>query len=156
MLLRAYLQQGSESRPPLDQVMLLWASSELSDLLTQDQAQSIIGDVMRLQNSDGGWSLTSLLPWERQDGLTPDPRSDGYATGLISFVLQKAGVSPTQENLSGALAWLVENQEPTSGRWPASSLNKERDPTSDRGLFMADAATAFAVLALTQADSSNE
>ena len=156
VLLRAYLQQGSESRLPLDRVMLLWASSELTDLLTRDQAQSIIADIMRLQNSDGGWSLTSLRPWERQDGLTPDPRSDGYATGLIAFVLQRAGVWPVQENLSRALAWLVRNQEPTSGRWPPASLNKERDPTSDRGLFMADAATAFAVLALTQADSSND
>ena len=63
MLLRAYLQQGSESRLPLDRVMLLWASSELTDLLTRDQAQSIIADIMRLQNSDGGWSLTSLRPW---------------------------------------------------------------------------------------------
>ncbi len=61
-------------------------------------------------------------------------------------------MSPAQENLSEALAWLVQNQDPTSGQWPASSLNKERDPTSDRGRFMADAATAFAVLALMQAD----
>ena len=152
VLLRAYLQQDWENRPPLDRVMLLWASSELSDLLTRDQQQSIIGDVMRLQNSDGGWSLTSLGLWEGQDGLSPDPGSDGYATGLIAFVLQKAGVSPAQENLSEALAWLVQNQDPTTGRWPASSLNKERDPTSDRGSFMADAATAFAVLALMQAD----
>ncbi len=151
-LLRTYLQQDWESRSPLDRVMLLWASSELPDLLTRDQQQSIIGDVMRLQNSDGGWSLTSLGVWERQDGLPPDPRSDGYATGLIAFVLQKGGVSPTHENLSEALAWLVQNQDPTSGRWPSSSLNKERDPTSDRGLLMADAATAFAVLALMQAD----
>jgi hypothetical protein len=155
-LLRAYLQQDSESRPPLDKVMLLWASTELSDLLTQDQAQSIVGDVMRLQNSDGGWSLSSLRQWERQDGLPQDPGSDGYATGLISFVLQGASVGPVQENLSRALSWLVQNQDPTSGRWPAASVNKERDPTSDRGLFMSDAATAFAVLALTQAASSHE
>ena len=136
--------------------MLLWASSELSDLLTRDQQQSAIGEIMRLQNSDGGWSLTSLGLWERRDGLSPDPGSDGYATGLIAFVLQKAGVSSAQENLSEALAWLVQNQDPTSGRWPSSSLNKERDPTSDRGSLMADAATAFAVLALMQADPSNE
>ncbi len=136
--------------------MLLWASSELSDLLTRDQQQSAIGDVMRLQNSDGGWSLTSLGLWERQDGFSPDPGSDGYATGLSAFVLQQAGVSPAQENLSEALAWLVQNQDPTSGRWPSTSLNRERDPTSERGLLMADAATGFAVLALTQADASNE
>jgi len=155
-LLRAYLQQDSENRPPLDRVMLLWASTELSDLLTRDQQQSIIGDVIRLQNSDGGWSLTSLGLWDRPDGLSPDPGSGGYATGLVTFVLQKAGISPAQENVSRALAWLVQNQDLTSGRWPSSSLNRERDPTSDRGLLMADAATGFAVLALVLADPSNE
>ena len=154
--LRAYLQNDSESRSALDRVMLLWASSELPDLLTRDQQQSIIADVTRLQNGDGGWSLTSLGRWEPRDGLSPDLKSDGYATGLIAFALQKAGVSPAEENLSEALAWLVQNQDPTSGQWPASSLNRERDPTSDRGLLMADAATAFAVLALMQTDPSNE
>jgi squalene-hopene/tetraprenyl-beta-curcumene cyclase len=153
--LRAYLQQGLESRRALDRVMLLWAASELSDLLTSDQNQSLIRDVMRLQNTDGGWSLTSLGQWEGQDGFAPGPGSDGYATGLITFALQKAGVSRDQDNLSRALAWLVQNQDPT-GQWPAASLNRERDPASDRGRFMSDAATAFAVLALTQADSSNE
>ena len=131
--------------------MLLWASSELSDLLTPDQQRNIIADITRRQNADGGWSLPSLGRWEPREGFSRDPGSDGYATGLIAFALQKAGVSPAQENLSRALGWLVQNQDPTSGLWPASSLNRERDPTSDRGLLMADAATAFAVLALTQA-----
>ena len=153
--LRAYLQEDSEGRPPLDRVMLLWASTELSDLLTPDQQQAIIADVMRRQNGDGGWSLASLGLWKRPDELPSDPGSDGYATGLIAFALQKAGVSPTQENLGRALGWLVQNQDPTSGAWPASSLNRQRDPTSDRGRFMADAATAFAVLALMQADPPN-
>jgi hypothetical protein len=68
---------------------------------------------------------------------------------LLAFVLGKAGISAAQESLDRALHWLVQNQDPTSGQWPASSLNVERDPTSDRGRFMSDAATAFAVLALT-------
>ena len=135
--------------------MLLWASSELSGLLTREQQRSTILLIARLQNPDGGWSLPSLGRWERTDELSPDPGSDGYATGLVTYVLQRAGVSPSQQNVSRALAWLVQNQDPTSGRWPSTSLNRERDPTSERGLLMADAATGFAVLALTHADSSN-
>ena len=155
-LLRSYLQQDWEDRPPLDRLMLLWASSELSDLLTREQQRSTILLITRLQNPDGGWSLPSLGRWERPDELSPDPGSDGYATGLVTYVLQKAGASPTQENVSRALTWLVQNQDPTSGRWPSTSLNRERDPTSDRGLIMSDAATGFAVLALTHADSAND
>ncbi len=155
-LLRAYLLEDFEGRSPLDRVMLLWAAAELSDLVTREQRRSIVDDVIRLQNSDGGWGLASLGQWEGQGGFAPAPESDGYATGLIAFVLQKAGVLPAQDNLRRALAWLAQNQDRASGRWPATSLNRERDPASDRGLFMADAATAFAVLALTEADRSNE
>ncbi len=151
--LRKYLQKDAEDRPPFDRVMLLWASTELSDLLTSAQQQSIISDLMSLQQDDGGWSLASLGRWEPRDGLSSAPASDGYATGLISFVLQKAGLWPVQENLNRALTWLVQNQDPRSGLWPASSLNRERDPASDLGLLMADAATGFAVLALTLAET---
>ena len=65
---------------------------------------------------------------------------------------RRAGVPPAQEDLNRGLTWLARNQDAATGAWPASSLNKERDPASDRGRFMADAATAFAVLALTEAE----
>jgi hypothetical protein len=37
----------------------------------------------------------------------------------------------------------------TTGAWFAASVNKKRDPATDVGKVMIDAATAFAVLALT-------
>jgi len=47
-----------------------------------------------------------------------------------------------------ALAWLEPNQERETGQWWSTSLNKQRDPVSDAGRFMSDAATADSVLAL--------
>jgi squalene-hopene/tetraprenyl-beta-curcumene cyclase len=53
------------------------------------------------------------------------------------------------------VTWLVTHQDRATGAWFASSLNKKRDPESDAGKFMSDAATAYAVLALSKAQSSS-
>ena len=53
-------------------------------------------------------------------------------------------------NLGKGMAWLVKNQDQTEGGWSAWSLNKNRTDR-EAGLFMTDAATAFAVMSLTAA-----
>jgi hypothetical protein len=77
-----------------------------------------------------------------------DLESDGYATGLITFALEQLNVPETRPASQRALQWLSANQT-QDGRWPAQSLNKHRELSSEAGLFMSDAATAYAVLALT-------
>lgn len=151
-LLRAYLLDDWRSRPVFDRVMLAWASAELSGLLTLEETGAVAAELGTLQNTDGGWSLSSLRAWPREDGSAQDLSSDGYATGLVAFVLQRAAASRSDPGLNRALQWLIEHQDPAGGGWSTASLNKDRDPKSDRGRFMSDAATAFAVLALAEAD----
>jgi squalene-hopene/tetraprenyl-beta-curcumene cyclase len=148
-LLREYLQRGSDKQHLLNRVMLLWASSTWPGLLTREQQQTIVDATLRCQQDDGGWSASALGSWKRVDGTALDVRSDGYATGLIALALQGAADGHAQPQVKRALAWLVKNQDP-SGMWFAASLNKQRDPATDAGRFMSDAATAYAVLALSR------
>ena len=46
------------------------------------------------------------------------------------------------------MSWLVSHQK--EGTWPANYLNKHRDPQDNVGKFMRDAATAYAILGLTE------
>jgi len=151
-LLRAYLQKSMETQTPVDRVVLLWASAKLPGLLTEAQQEMIIDQTLAKQKEDGGFSLSSLVgAWKRKDNTPLDTGSDGYATGLAAFALQQIGAPQAQTGLKRAVTWLGQNQDQKDGRWPASSLNKQPELSSDAGLFMSDAATAYAVLALENA-----
>jgi squalene-hopene/tetraprenyl-beta-curcumene cyclase len=148
-LLRDYLQQRADTERLFNRIMVLWASATLPGILTPAQSQAIIDAGVVQQQDDGGWSTASLGSWKRVDSSKLDTTSDGYATGLVTLALQRAGVSASDAHVGKGLSWLARHQDASTGMWHASSLNKERDPASDIGKFMSDAATAYAILALT-------
>jgi len=132
-----------------NRAVLLWAASGLPDLLTSAERSAIADSLFARQNPDGGWALARLGDWKRGDGTTLDSTSDGYATGIVTFALRRAGHAPNEPHLASALAWLAKHQDGTTGKWVATSLNRQRDPTTAAANFMSDAATGFAILALT-------
>lgn len=164
-LLRGYLLRDYTSQSLLNQSFLLLASAKLPGLLNPAQQKSIVEQLELKQQSDGGWSLSSLVGhwrgWNpsslyalvnrREDGTPQVAQSDGDATAIVTYAMQQAGVPRDNPRLQRGLDWLLSHQNPTDGSWPAYSLNRQRDLTSNIGRFMSDEATGYAVLSLTQA-----
>jgi len=159
--LRDYLNREFDKQSTINHAVLLWAAAKLPGLVAPERQQFIIREISDAQQSDGGWelpplawpkdrSLHSLIhKWLRSDGTTQDRKSDGVATGLMTFVLRQAGVPAEDSRLKRGRAWLAANQNKADGSWLSVSLSQRRNPSSHVGHFMSDAATAYAVLALS-------
>ncbi len=147
-LLSEYLSEQYESQSVLNRTIVLWASAKLPDLLSAERRSALETEIYKLQREDGGWNIASLGSWQKQDKSPVETKSDGYATGLVIFALEQAGVPRSQARVEKGLAWLDHNQDPNEGLWRSYSVNKQRDPNSNVGHFMSDAATAYAVMAL--------
>jgi squalene-hopene/tetraprenyl-beta-curcumene cyclase len=150
--LREYLQRRVDADTVFNRLTVLWAATKIPSLLTVAQREAIIDAAIGSQQNDGGWALASLGGWKRVDGTPLDRGSDGYATGLVTLALRESSSPRAAAPVQRGLRWLVQHQDPSTGMWRASSLNKQRDPASDVGKFMSDAATAYAVLALAERD----
>jgi len=148
--LRDYFSQN----PPPDlhhQTVLLWASTRLDGLMTAEKRSETIARLRHLQRADGGWNLPSLGSWKRRDDSPnlADAPSDGYATGLIVFVLRQAGVPASDPALERGVGWLRSHQR-ASGRWFTRSLNNDEEH------YITNAGTAYAVLALHACGADGE
>ena len=160
--LREYLGREYSRQPLIHQVVALWAAQMWPGLLSAAQRKAIVAAVISRQQSDGGWSLAALgwtwrgaslrllvNLWIRSDDSPVAGKSDGYATGLIVYVLGQSGLARGDRHWRRGWQWLLHHQNPEDGTWPGYSLVNRRDPRSGTGRFMTDAATAYAVLALT-------
>jgi squalene-hopene/tetraprenyl-beta-curcumene cyclase len=178
--LRSYLSANYEAQHLYNRTWALLASTRLKNLITGAQRKALIAELDRAQREDGGWSLQAMGPWRwsKTDAPLKAPgkldasllsESDGYATGLVVYTLQQAGVSSSNAAIRKGIQWLETNQRAlpvpdVPGRgWQSYSLNYDREHGSphydnstlhgDKGepwrrLFMSDTATAFAILAL--------
>jgi squalene-hopene/tetraprenyl-beta-curcumene cyclase len=153
-MLREYLNREYAAQTLENRIFLLWASAKMPGLVEAERQKALIAEIFSKQQEDGGWSLASLAGnWMRGDGTAQETRSDGYATGLIAFALMQAGVARENAQLRRGLDWLIANQNAAGGYWAGYSLNKneEHHIAPETALFMRDAATAYAVLALEKA-----
>jgi squalene-hopene/tetraprenyl-beta-curcumene cyclase len=150
-----FLRRGYASQPLMNQMYVLWASARMEGLLTEDERRAVIEQLRAAQQKDGGWRLGAIdkgvidrksrIPWLRE--WREPTESDGCATALVVLALEESGVGRNDEMVRRGVTWLEQHQE-KDGKWLANSINKKRDPKTDAALFMSDAATGYAVLAL--------
>ncbi len=143
--IRRYLR---DNPPPTlhHQAMLLWATSYLPNLQTEDERTATVAKLLSLQKADGGWGLATLGDWKRGDDLAQDlESSDGYGTGFVIYVLRRSGMAATEEPLQRGVQWLKTHQR-ESGRWFTRSL------VHDDEHFLTHAGTAMAVMALGECE----
>jgi squalene-hopene/tetraprenyl-beta-curcumene cyclase len=172
--LRSYLKANYAGQNLYSKAWMLLASTRLSGLLSHEQKEALTTDLQRKQNEDGGWSLYKLGPWtwskagppygpEGKPDVSLLSKSDAYATGLITYALRQAGLPASDPRVRRATDWLEANQRECQidqsrwNCWRTYSLNYDHEHGGDDGepwrrMFMSDAATAFASLALLPSD----
>jgi len=150
-LLRAYLKANFARQNLHERLTVAWASAKWADVLSSEDKQRLLDDALAKQNADGGWSTASLGDWKRANGKAQSAASDGYGTGLVVAALKRLAKDEQRNALEKGLLWLRTHQSAADGSWQAASLNRDYAKDSEVGRFMTDAATGWAILALSEA-----
>jgi len=148
-LLREALRGALSRGVALDRVFVAWAASEWPGLLSEEEREALVSDLVALQRADGGWNLAELGEWRAQPSY-PTETSTAYATAITTYVLVLSGLSARDPAIARACGWLVEHRS-GAGEWADVSLNRDE---SFNHTLVTDAATAFALLALAAADGT--
>jgi len=141
--LRRYLAEHPTTFPH-QSAMLIWAASYMKGLLTPEDQQRRVDELWALQREDGGWSLASLgnWPFRGEGGPTVALTSDGYGTGLVTYVLRRAGVPANDARIARAIDWLRSNQRANDGWFTPSQSNPGGHHSISR------AGSSYAIMAL--------
>jgi squalene-hopene/tetraprenyl-beta-curcumene cyclase len=178
--LRAYLRDHYAAQSLYNRTFALLASAALPGVLTPAQRDALAAEYAQRQQADGGWSLEAMGPWRWSADEPPFKpsgtldaalleQSDGFGTGSIVYALLRNGFAPSHPVVSAGLRWLKTHQQEIRvvvapqvadrkwTAWRAYSLNYDREHDGPKGepwrrMFMSDAATAFSVLALIEAE----
>ncbi len=126
--------------------MLAWCSVRIDGIVSEQQREETLAELLALQLDDGGWSTAGFLTdWKglkRNDGQPLKTNtSDGYGTGLVIVIARELGVPADDPRLQKGIQWIHANQR-ESGKWFTES------PVNDAGNLISNAGSAFVVLAL--------
>lgn len=147
-LLRGYLRAGFSQQNLHQRLMGVWASTKLPKLLTPEEQQQVVREALAKQNADGGWSFATLGPWKYRNSENVPTESDGYGTAFVVATLKGVARGEQRASLERGREWLRKHQRADDGSWQAESLNTDHPADSGEFLFMRDAATGWAILAL--------
>ena len=152
--LRDYLKKNDASQNLHNRVWMLWASAKMDGLLTREQKDKLIAQILAKQQA--GRRLEPGLAGRlcRKDVKDQSQDIRRLCHGVDPARVQVAGVREGKSaGEQGPCLAAVESG--SDGAWRAASVNKNRAPEStdpgkaNIGKFMWDAATAYSVLALS-------